>query len=539
MNYRNSITERTMASLRKTWENELNDSECWLEQKTRERIFEFLNAKENLCTADFVLRRQIQICFPELLRRASADYADLTANGNVPWSTNSVEKLSRVLAKEKFDGLADVGLDNRQWKKILLGEAFCNRASAIKLIFALKMDEATAAKFLIANRKGLFSMRNPFDYLCVFCLKGNFTYDTAVDLLKKFEAERKESLNNKNRETAEFVTIRLENETQKILDDDTLCAESKQFRIVECMLENQLEFVAKVERKDRQGNVRRVEYPSGFSRSNNRNLKIFLKYLTTLYPNFLQWKALNEFDSLLLSKSVEQNADGSPKNLEHLMQAMRESQEIYLWEDEELEEIGLPTGNETDATSGKRLLKKKLRYDAIPFNGAVLLPLKNLSKTLRANLRGDEHIDNAQEVDRSTILFLAYFFISGCLMPERDLDALATMLETEIAHEEDEYSLDLLYSLNAVVNNAESAAYEENPVELYINSLNEVLTAFNCSKFYAPFVIDRCVLLCLLSLSTPSGAEDFPQYLFNLLIDESYRLSKKILAGKFLKVWQV
>lgn len=536
MDFHNSITEQAMANVTDTWANELADSATWLEEETQERIFDFLNARENMCTAEFILRRHIQMHFPKILQRAAdkaglaqSDYADHSESGNVPWPIKLVEKLSTVIAAEKFDNISDLGLDSRQWKKILLGEAFCNRTSAIKIIFALNMDEATAAKFLIASGKNLFSTRNPFDYICEFCLKGNFTYDTAESMLAEFETSRKnfldESAPNQSKEQMEFGTLLLKNETEKILNDDILRPEDKQSQLLKYMLEHEVEFVAKVERKNR-----RAEYSSGFSRQNGQNLKIFLSYLTELYPNFLQWKELNEFDPILISKAVQTNADGSPKNPEHLLQAIKDAQEIYLWEAEELEELGLPTGNERDA-NGKRQLKDKQRYDAIPFNAAILLPLKNLSVTLRSNLRGEQHPDNAEDVDRSTILFLTYFFICGCRAPGANLDELAERLDSAIDSEEDSRKNTLLYALKAVVNNVESIAYGDNPVELYVDSLNELLRCFNCNEFYAPFVIDKFILLCLLTLRQPRDDEDYQQYLINAIIEESYRLSKKILEG--------
>lgn len=530
--YQNSLTEQTMAQVKHTWEIELNDAARWLETETHEKIFDFLNAKENLCTADFILRRQIQLQLPELVRQAANNlqFADLTKCGNVPWATKLVNRLSYLLVNHHFHAVNNLNLERRQWTNLLLGNALCNRTSAIKLIFALDMDEPTAAKFLVANGKPLFSTRNPFDYLCNFCRKAQLTYDTATDLLTKFENQRTASADEKFFTPTEFATVRLENETQKIADDVTLNPADKQFQILKYMLENQSEFVAKVERKDRQGQVRRVEYPSGFSLANEQKLKIFLKYLTKFYPQFLQWKELNDFDSILLSKAVKINADGSPKNPEQLIQAMRESQEIYLWEEDELHEIGLPTGNERD-NHGKRLLKDKQRYDAIPFNGAILLPLKNLSKTLRANLRANEHPDNAEEVDRSTILFLAYFFICGCLAPNKNLGELAQTLDDDIDHEDRDYINDLLYALKAVVSDVEYVNDSDNPVQRHVDALNELLEVFGCSKFYAPFVIDKCILLCLLTLKKPHADDHYPQYLLNLLIEESYRLSKKILEA--------
>ena len=533
MNYSNSITDQTMASVKKKWTEELNDNATWLTTETQEEIFEFLNDRKNLCTAEFILRRQIQMLFPTLVQEAAekaglAKYADLTRSGNVIWETKLIDELSRLLANKKFPAVSEKILDSRQWKKILLGEAACNRDTAIKLIFALQMDEATAAKFMITNGKNLFSTRNPFDYICNFCFKGHFTYDTALAMLHDFETQRQNFAGDKNQKPVEFATILLENETANILADDKLTPKVKQARIVKYMLEHQQEFVTKVERK-----TRRAEYPSGFSKQNNLKLKIFLRYLTELYPTFLQWKEVKELDfyyPYLFSKEVQKHNDGTPKNPEQLLQAMRESQEIYFWETEELEEIGLPTIKLNE--KGERQLKAKQEYDAIPFNSEILLPFKNLSKTLRSNLRAEEHPDNAQEIDRSTILFLTYFFISGCQAQKNNINKLVNALDKEIAAEKNPEKNNLLYALKAVINNVESLEYGENPIELHIDSLNRLLESFHCNEFYAPFLIDKFILFCLLTLRRPKNDEDLPHYLMNLLIEESYHLSKKILEGK-------
>ena len=159
------------------------------------------------------------------------------------------------------------------------------------------------------------------------------------------------------------------------------------------------------------------------------------------------------------------------------------------------------------------------------------MPLKHLATTLRENLRGEEFINNAKEVDRSTILFLAYFFIKRLVGSQKDLNKLAGKLDEAIAaidDERDENSLDLLYALKEAVNKLESLE-QSKAVEIYVESLNALLETFNRSKFYAPFVEDKCVLLCLLSLDRSAAQDDLPKYLLSTLIEKSYELSKKFL----------
>ena len=105
-------------------------------------------------------------------------------------------------------------------------------------------------------------------------------------------------------------------------------------------------------------------------------------------------------------------------------------------------------------------------------------------------------------------------------------------LDKDISCEKNLENNKLYYALKAVVNNVEDMAYEGNPMQSYIKSLNELLDCFNCSKFYAPFVVDKFILFCLLTLRRPEDEYDFPQHLMNLIIEESYRLSREILEEK-------
>lgn len=117
MEYQDSITEKTMARILNTWEEELSDGNAQLEHETLEKIFNFLNDRETTCTADFVLRRQIQSVFPDLLKEVGGDFVDLSKSGNVPWEENAVDKLSRLVARKNFAGVSEIRIDHRQWKK--------------------------------------------------------------------------------------------------------------------------------------------------------------------------------------------------------------------------------------------------------------------------------------------------------------------------------------------------------------------------------------------------------------------------------------
>ena len=522
-----SITEQVMSLVRDTWEENLISNDNWVDETTIDEIFEFLNNPKNLCTAGFILRRHIQIKFPELLKEAARisnvkKYANLTKCGNVEWKAELVNELAKILQAYKFDAINNLGIDSRQWKNLLSDESVCNRDTAIKIIFALKFDESTAAKFLIANEKNLFSTRNPFDYFCRFCLKCGFTYDTALNLMQQFENARESLKNDNAKNLMPNATTLLENETIRISQNDKLCASEKQTAILNYALKYHNEFV----KKDIRG-----KYPSGFSRQNIYKLKIFLKYLTELYPKFLQYKEINKFDSAVVSVDIEQNADGSPKSPIHLTNAMNDGQEIYLWEINELLDDDAPPISDEDLKSYKDTLKKAQKiFNAVPFNQKIIFPLKNLSKTLRSNLRAEELPNNAKEVDHSTILFLTYFFICGCYnLKSVELNDLSLKLDTEIKNNvDDAVGNNLRYALKSVINNIEDAE-DFGQLQTYVNSLDTLLESFHCSKFYPPFLVDRCVLLCLLKVRRQKNVDDFPKYLMAQLIEVSCEFSKKIL----------
>ena len=57
-----------------------------------------------------------------------------------------------------------------------------------------------------------------------------------------------------------------------------------------------------------------------------------------------------------------------------------------------------------------------------------------------------------------------------------------------------------------------------------------MMTCFDLQVFYSPFVLDRFILMCLLATKVPDeDDEDAVEYLMQLIIYESYRLSKELI----------
>ena len=150
-----------------------------------------------------------------------------------------------------------------------------------------------------------------------------------------------------------------------------------------------------------------------------------------------------------------------------------------------------------------------------------------MSKNLRAILRAVEYPANAQAVGRDTILLLTYFFITGWKFAaddvreqlQRTLDADSESVKPDSP---EEIFIGALRELTDAVDYSDAE-----PVKTYIAALNTMLLAFEFTEFYAPFVLDRFILMCLLAVEATGE-----QYFMSLAIEESYRMSKDVLDRK-------
>ena len=496
-----SITEKTIREMN-LWIEELNKSTEFFVASDLKRILEFLNERENLCTPGFLLRRQLQTKKSALIETAAKksnvnSYANLTECGNVDWPTNLIKHLAKLLTLEKFPafGKSSIGIEKKQWQNYLLDRAGCQRKTAIKLIFALEMDEVTATKFLLANGNELLSLRNPFDYVCKICLEFGLTYEDAEEVFKTFSTLRSQTKNDKPKLRTENFTQLVKNETASFAEQDILSNEETKERLLATMLKYKDDF-----------------NETGYSSRKIRQLKIFLKYLMFLYPTVDRFIGRDIFDNT----EIERNADGTPKILRHLITSMLDDAEIDLPEYTELADYG--GSNLPQRGSLKRL------YDNIPFTKNVLIPLKSLSQTLRAILRAVNHPQNAQAVNRETVLLLTYFFITGWNAADEDTkEKIQAALESDkVTVAEDSAEEILLFALEDVSFAIDSLnESEEKLTDVYIAALNRMLTSFDFSNFYAPFVLDRFVLLGLLFNE---------QHIMSLIIYESYRRSKDFMT---------
>lgn len=132
--YENSLTRQVELAMNQ-WSKELADMSTELMNDPMS-IVDALNDRRNICTPGFLMRRQLQENFSELLESVSKEtgevYSDLFISNNIPWPEKFVKCLSSKLEKHaKTQGQT---VKASQWKAWLNDESFpAKRELAVKL----------------------------------------------------------------------------------------------------------------------------------------------------------------------------------------------------------------------------------------------------------------------------------------------------------------------------------------------------------------------------------------------------------------------
>ena len=530
MTFEDSFTDKSYGNI-SAWAKELRKKKQWLKRAKQDEIINSMNRQELICTAGFLLRRQIQQFFPKVMEEAALkskipleSCADLSKSGNESWDPEFLKALANVLAGETFsdyDATKKI-LEARQWLNYMKDETRPQRDMAVKLIFALKMNDATAAKFLISSDHNLFSVRNPFDYICNFCLTCEpcIPYAEACQMLSAFENDPPEQIPDAEESKPEpGMTQEMTNEISEIINDGNIPEqEQKKAKLLGYMKEKFAEFVRKVPKKN-QGDKKNkdrleMEYPSGFSFQNIEQLGRFTNYLIVLYP------LLDSSGVKIVEKANGKKEEANFPTLDDLIKEMYYTQGITFRENRKL---NLPE-------RGSALNE----FNKIPFNKDVVLRLKNLSDTLRAIMRAASYPANAQDLSRSTIMILAYFFITGYVYSEKGIDDIYSadkLLEKLREDETKAVNLNEKRLIEALLHAAEEldkVTDSDEPVKNYMAALNWILTCFHFTNFYPPFVLDRFIMLCLLTdpmdAAFRNNDDQSLRFFMQLVIDRNYRL---------------
>ena len=419
-----------------------------------DEALDFLKNTKKLCTPGFILRREIKRLVAEKILDAEIDkkiFDTLPIEENIVWDDRIIELLAKSLTKQ----FRAYGISDNQWKDYLKDKAFCNRNNAIKIIFAFNMEDDDAYKFMVACGHNLFSARNPFDYICMFCRKCGFSYFDVLRLLKDFEnntpyffleqafsklltqkdlnqeetvkniisalnmdantarnfvAAFKGSLTNSDDEEenifANVMTQNLKNETVSISKNDNINPTEKKQRLISYMSQNRGAFSPKIVTKTK---ITESQYSAGFSLRRIKMLQSLLKSLALLYPEveiFNEAEVQLHPEKYFQHKPLRKKDNGEPKVYRHLVEAMLQTHYI--------DTLDLDFREILDKDKAKTARDAANIAYSIPFNSGVLLPLKLLPENLRAIMRPlKNQPNNAKDLDRNTLLLLTYFFIAA------------------------------------------------------------------------------------------------------------------------------
>mgnify|MGYP004536419401 CR=1 FL=1 len=508
--FENSLTRQVEISM-DMWTKELADiSEKLINDPLV--IVESLNDSRNLCTAGFLIRRQIQICFTEILDCASKEtneiYQDLTTNNNVPWPEKFLKsvcsKMERYIFKEQNEVIKAT-----EWFQWLSDKKYPRkRELAIKISFLLKMDEYTTTKFLLACGHEPFSVRNPLDCICLFCkmLRSQGDWRKVKDILKRYEENRPQIIEEKMSKMKNTGTIGMteviSNKIPELAGSDVPEAKLKNTEdsLIEYMYSIDSEFTRRkiLIKKDKKTKEILSDnlsvYFSGYSLQRRKDLLELTRYLVKLYPTYDYWayhegdrrKSADEKLSNFGDKQIEVEItkDGYP-DMGDLAKAFMCA---HGWQFAEPSELGLPSHG-----------KLKCRHDNIPFNREVYLVCKayERSNRLGAIKRFVEKPDNAAIVERKDILLMAYLFISGYSRNE-DENLRDELYEMAEENEDDNFSENLkniLGQLEDIVN----MWGEQEKIAGYISCINAFLMMFSFETLYPPFPLDRFILYALVA----------------------------------------
>lgn len=521
LQYENSLTRQAEESM-DIWTKELADMSEELMNDPM-AVVRSLNDARNLCTAGFLMRRQIQASFSELLRDASEEtgesYEDLTVNNNVPWPEKFLKNLSSRLEKYMLKEQNEV-VKAIEWFQWLSDKKYPRkRELAVKLSFLLNMDDYTTTKFLLACGHEPFSVRNPLDCICLFCkmLRPRGDWTKVKSILKKYEQNRPrydeedagkiQSVGNMgmtrmiSNQIPELAGISVPESEREDMED----------KLIEYMYSVDSEFTRRKNLVKKDKKTKKVisdnlsVYYSGYSLQRRKDLMELTRYLVKLYPTYDYWayhkgdrrsdavgKVSNSGDNQV---KVEIAEDGYP-DMGSLAKAFMCA---HGWQFAEPGEIGLPSHGSL-----------KTKHDNIPFNKEIYLVCKayERSNRLGAIRRFVEKPDNAAIVERKDILLLAYLFISGYSRNENE-DLRDELYEMAEANEEKHFS-ENLENILGQLEDAVECWDEYEKIEGYISCINGFLMMFSFDPLYPPFPLDRFVLYALVAeeIGTPALSWD-------------------------------
>lgn len=560
--YENSLTIKAKETMDKWTDVLANMSDEFMKKPLK--VVKKLNNSRNICTPGFLMRRQIQETFHDLLETATAEthevYADLFESKNVPWPEPLIRNLSSKLEKFARENYNEIVKKN-SWISWLTDESFpTKRELAVKLSFLLSMDDYTTTKFLLSCGHEPFSVRNPFDCICLFCkqLHPKGDWKKVTEILSQYEKNRPQSSTKKSSKRQTVGSRRM----SRIINDkipELANATAPEYQL-EDVQNGLIAYLYSIDNElTRREKITSGPYLSGYSLERCQRFLELTRFLAVLYPEYdnavysggdrrenirtkrkgsciSSYETKYTFETI---KKVSVDSNGYP-NLNDLSKAF-----VYAhdWDFAEPSGLGLVEYDKDKGKAKYRTSAKKDYHDKkIPFNREVYRICQSYSEENR--LARITLLPNQKEIDlpieRKDILLMAFLFISGYsrwkdaveysswknadenINPTELFDQLTGII-TE--NPDDAFFSSEITSLIGRLNDVLNLRDKSEMIKCYIDCINNFLELFNFELFYPPFLLDRFILFALVAEeigSTSLGDSCLPENLTSIWLYDGY-----------------
>ena len=497
--------------------------------KSGKEIRDYLNNKQSLSTAGFVIRRFLQTTNPLLLdsirESTGCVAADLSNNLNVPWP----EPFNQALAKElhRIAKKQGINISATTWLSYLDDAPIkMYKDTPFKVSFALTMGVETTEELLMACGQDTYCFRNPEHFIFYYCQSRPtaFNWKHAQQLLSRYRNELNDVTYNANDASGGMTHI-LRSDLKRLFQNPIPDAAADE-ELIQYMLTNQKEF-------------------SGLSLTAREDFLRIAKYLSILYPTYSKTirqknPETQEMETTTEDVPITILPDGSPK-LSELVRALFSTGGWLTTTVGKYSKNGTDKGVRTASSLKRRESSANIEYRRAaineeadrPFLNSIQYFVDSYSHHLDAIDRVFRRPANPGNVERRDVILFIYFFIRKYpeLLADEDmygaeLDSLTSLVFED--HRIDpvmDYLMDELYTIVATQQEAETCGtYDEGAnTQDYIELFNEVLRRFGMKEMYMPNPWDRFITMSLFA----EDPDFFTEAVLWNTVDEEEELPEK------------
>lgn len=451
----------------------------WDMKTTSSNIQSNLSDQSSAIDISFYLRRYIQDHHKEWLP-AGIPILDLYKNKNIDWVASNPE-LNKQLIDEVSERLSEAsrnhktGISAKQWRRYLEGNAIQKRELLFRIAFSLDMSVEDTIGLMLASGQETYSSRDPLDFICWFCQTSSNQYNWVQikNMLQKFSDNRIQNIRGSESATAptEGMTTQIKNQAFEIIRKSWPAVDEEK-ALTDCMIANSSEFLLFPVFKN--GKVVYESLP-GYSHDRLQKMLILALYLRKIYPHY--W-----------DKETKQPVEIAPNGYPILTQLMRAMFNLSGWD-----QINW------DKSENKSREDRREEYE---FEQAQKIFCKNYIDNYISKIqRMCDGEENVAFFRRRDALLLVFFLLSGYISDRIDYmdhNEILAKLES-LLRRGDKFDLKIGRALvKAKIAHDEEDDLQER-FEMLRDSFDLILSELGYHKIYMPSMLDRLLLLSLLS----------------------------------------